>query len=279
MGTDKFTRILALCALTRTFVFCALALSIAHVYGQASGDQKPLGISGTWFGDFDITNPDGKVSHDTAVLILQENGTGLTGSAGGTIDRQSPMTAGKVDNGQILFHLDAAGGVDFALHMDAGHIRGTATMHSPNGPMQAEIDVRPAPGLIPHAQLVEEIEEADRNAFAAFEECDEAGFAKFLSKDLEFYHDHTGEQGYEENLKALRDRCAEGIKLRRELVDSSLIVNAVPGYGAIEAGTHRFYSKQQDGTEHLDATAEFTMVWSKESGSWKLTRVISYDHH
>jgi ketosteroid isomerase-like protein len=271
--------------LTRTFVFWALALPIAHVYGQATGDQRMPSISGTWFGDFDMTNLDGKVSHDTAVLILQENGTGptgstvLTGSAGGTVDRQSPMTAGKVDKGQILFHLDAAGGVDFALHMDGGHLRGTATMHSPNGPMHAEIDVRPAPGLIPHAQLVQEIEDADHQEFEAFDACDEAGYAKFLSKDLEFYHDHTGEQGYEQNLKALRDRCAEGIRLRRELVDGSLIVNAAPGYGAIEAGAHRFYSKQPDGSEHLDATAEFTMVWSKESGSWKLTRVISYDHH
>jgi ketosteroid isomerase-like protein len=265
--------------LSRIFVFCALTLSIPCVYGQASGDQKAPNISGTWFGDFDMTNPDGKVSHDTAVLVLQENGTALTGSAGATIDRQMPMTAGKVDNGQILFHVDAAGGVDFALHMEGGHLRGAATMISPNGPMHAVIDVRPAPGLIPHAQLVQEIEEADRQEFAAFDACDEAGYAKFLSKDLEFYHDHTGEQGYEANLKALRDRCAEGIKLRRELVDGSLIVNSAPGYGAIEAGAHRFYSKQPDGTEHLDATAEFTMVWSKESGSWKLTRVISYDHH
>lgn len=264
---------------TRTIVFCALAFSIAHVYGQAPGDQKALGISGTWFGNFDMTNPDGKVSHDTAVLILQENGTGLTGSAGGTVDRQSPMTAGKVDNGQVLFHLDAAGGVDFSLHLDGGHLRGIATMHSPNGPMRAEIDVRPAPGLLSHVQLLQEIEDADHQEFAAFDACDEQGYANFLSKDLEFYHDHTGEQGYESNLKALRDRCAEGIKLRRELVDGTLIVNAAPGYGAIEAGAHRFYSKQPDGSEHLDATAEFTMVWSKESGSWKLTRVISYDHH
>jgi hypothetical protein len=270
---------------TRTFVFCALALSITHVYGQTSAGQGAPSVSGTWFGDFDMTKPDGKVSHDTAVLVLQENGTGLagsaglTGSAGATIDRQSPITTGKVDNGQVLFHLDAAGGVDFALHIDSGHLRGTATMQSPNGPMQAEIDVRPAPGLIPHAQLVQEIGDADRQEFVAFDACDEAGYAKFLSKNLEFYHDHTGEQGYEQNLKALRDRCAEGIQLRRELVDGSLIVNAAPGYGAIEAGTHRFYSKQPDGSEHLDATAEFTMVWSKESGNWKLTRIISYDHH
>jgi ketosteroid isomerase-like protein len=247
--------------LTPPLVLCALTLSVTHLNGQASGDQKPPGISGAWFGDFVMTTPDGKARHDTAVLMLKENGSSLTGSAGATVDQQSPMTTGKIENGQVLFHLDAAGGVDFALHMDAGHLQGTATMHSPNGPMQAKVDVRPAPGLMPHAQLVQEIEKADHQEFAAFDSCDEAGYAKFLSKDLEFYHDHTGEQGYEQNL------------------EGSLIVNAAPGYGAIEAGVHRFYSKQPDGSEHLDAMAEFTMVWSKESGTWKLTRVISYDHH
>ncbi len=260
-------------------VLCAIAFSVTNLIGQTSSNQSQPSISGTWFGEFNMTNPNGKVSHDTAVLIFEENGSNLTGSAGATVDRQSPMTAGKVESGQVLFHVDAAGGVDFELHMDGGHLQGTATMHSPNGPMQAAVDVRPAPGLMPHAQLVAEIEDADRQEFAAFDACDEAGYARSLSKDLEFYHDHTGKQGYEQNLKALRDRCAEGIQLRRELVEGSLIVNAAPGYGAIEAGAHRFYSKQPDGSEHLDATAEFTMVWSKESGSWKLTRVISYDHH
>lgn len=85
--------------------------------------------------------------------------------------------------------------------------------------------------------------------------------------------------GYEQNLNALRDRCAEGIQLRRESVQGSLVVNAVPGYGAIEAGTQRFYSRQPDGSERVDATAQFTNIWSKESGSWKLVLVISYNHH
>jgi hypothetical protein len=62
-------------------------------------------------------------------------------------------------------------------------------------------------------------------------------------------------------------------------VEGSWVVNAVPGYGAIEVGTHRFYSRQPDGSERLDVTAQFTNVWSKQSGSWKLVRVISYDHH
>ncbi len=144
--------------------------------------------------------------------------------------------------------------------------------------MKAEVKLRPAPGLLPHRQLTEEITEADRRLFEAFSACDVTRYANSLSKDLEFYQDHTGKTGYEQNLKALQDRCAEGILLRRELVEDSLVVNAVPGYGAVEAGTHRFFSRQADGSEHLDATAQFTNVWSKETGSWKLVRIVSYDH-
>jgi ketosteroid isomerase-like protein len=166
--------------------------------------------------------------------------------------------------------------MDFSLHlMDAGHLQGAAAGKS----MKAEVTLRPAPGLLPHQKLIEEITEADRRTFEAFSTCDVARYASSLSKDVEFYHDHTGKTGYEQNLKALQNRCGEGISLRRELVEDSLVVNAVPGYGAVEAGMHRFYSRQQDGSEHLDATARFTNVWSKETGSWKLVRIVSYDHH
>jgi ketosteroid isomerase-like protein len=88
-----------------------------------------------------------------------------------------------------------------------------------------------------------------------------------------------GKTGYQEQLDSLRQRCGEGLLLRRELVKESLVVNATPGFGAIEAGTHQFYAKQKDGTEQLDATAKFTEIWTKATGRWKLVRVISYSHH
>ncbi|MGA3324018.1 MAG: nuclear transport factor 2 family protein [Terriglobia bacterium] len=258
----------------RMLVFCSLALTATHLFAQAPTKQRGADLSGTWFGDFVLTNPDGKASHDTAVLILEQHGSGATGSIGPTADQQAPFTDGHVDDVNIRFHLDARGGMDFNLRLDAGHLQGAAMGKT----TKAEVNLQPAPGLLPHQKLVEEITEADQHLFDAFGACDATRYASFLSKDLEFYQDHTGKKGYEQNLKALRDRCAEGIKLRRELVEGSLVVNAVPGYGAIEAGTHRFYSRRRDGSEHLDATAQFTNVWSKETGSWKLVRVISYDH-
>jgi ketosteroid isomerase-like protein len=249
-------------------------LAATHLIGQAPTAQRGSGLSGTWFGDLIFANPDGKASHNKAVLMLEQDGSRVTGSMGSTVDQQTPFTDGRVDGSNIQFHLDVGGGMDFSLHLDAGRLQGTAISKA----TKAEVNLQPAPGLLPHQKLTEEITDADQHLFDAFGACDVTRFAAFLSKDLEFYQDHTGKTGYEQNLKALRDRCAEGILLRRELVESSLVVNAVPGYGAIEVGTHRFYSRQRDGSEHLDATAQFTNVWSKETGSWKLVRIISYDH-
>lgn len=244
------------------------------MFAQSTSQQQQSHISGTWFGELTLTNPDGTVSHDTAVLIVEQHGSSATGSIGRTVDQQTPLADVRVDDKSIRFHLDAGGGMDFSLHLDTGHLQGEATGKS----MKAEVKLRPAPGLLPYPKLIEEITEADRRLFEAFSACDVTRYSSSLSRDLEFYQDHTGKTGYEQNLKALQDRCAEGIMLRRELVEGSLVVNAVPGYGAIEAGTHRFYSRQPDGSEHLDATAQFTNVWSKETGIWMLVRTVSYDH-
>jgi ketosteroid isomerase-like protein len=250
-------------------VLVASGFSMQSAFAQASGM-----IEGTWFGSIVLSNPDGKISHDTAVLVIGQVGSNLSGSMGRTIDQQTPWVDGSFKNNQLQFHLDAAGGLIVNLTLLTGRLAGTATGQG----IKAQIDLKPAPGLSPHQQLQQEIMAADRQLYEAFGNCDVAEYARFLSKDLEFYHDHTGKTGYEENLKALQDRCAEGIRLRRELEEDSLLVNAAPGFGAIQAGIQRFYSRGQDGQEHLDATARFTNVWSKEGGNWKLVRVISYDH-
>ncbi len=254
---------------------CALVLVSTCLFAQTSPPQKATDLSGTWFGDLIITNPDGAVSHNKAVLIVEQHGTSISGSIGQSVDQQTALTDGHVEEGRLQFHVDVAGGMDFSLRSDSGHLQGSAIGKR----MRAELSLRPAPGLLPHQKLVEEITDADRHLFDAFDTCDVTRYAGALSKDLEFYQDRTGKTGYEQNLKALQDRCAEGIHLRREVVDGTLLVNAVPGFGAIEAGMHRFYSLRPDGSEHLDATAEFTNIWSKESGNWKLVRIISYDHH
>lgn len=61
----------------------------------------------------------------------------------------------------------------------------------------------------------------------------------------------------------------------RELVPGSLEVNPLPGFGAIEIGTHRFLHPREPGNV---GQARFLHIWQNRNGAWKLSRVISYDH-
>jgi ketosteroid isomerase-like protein len=251
------------------FTVCLTAAS------QCMASQTSVALNGTWFGTLVLSNASGRVAHDTAVLVIEQSRSGLSGGMGRTIDQLTPWTGGSFSDGRLQFLLAVADGLTVTLTMNRDHnFTGIATGRT----MHAIIDLKPAPGLLPHEQLQKEIEAVDQKLYTAFDHCDSAAYASYLDKDLEFFQDHTGETGYEQNVKALQDRCAEGIQLRRQLEPDSLIVNAAPGFGAIQAGTQRFYSRNKDGQEHLDATARFTNIWSKKGGSWKLVRIISYDH-
>ena len=65
-------------------------------------------------------------------------------------------------------------------------------------------------------------------------------------------------------------------KVTRELLPGTLQAHRLNHYGAVELATHRFLHPD-------DATnigeAETVMLWQWKDGAWKITRVISYDHH
>lgn len=122
--------------------------------------------------------------------------------------------------------------------------------------------------------LFEEIRSADTALFAASNRCDLETFGKFIADDLEFYHDMSGlSVGKADLLAKTRDNICG--KMMRELVPGSLEVYPLPGYGAIEIGTHRFLHPREPGNI---GQARFIHIWQKKDGAWKLTRVISYDH-
>lgn len=123
-----------------------------------------------------------------------------------------------------------------------------------------------------------EILAADRKLFDAYNTCDISGFSESLAPDLEFFHDTTGLTNQAWNVDALRKRCNETTKYRRELDNRNVQIFSVPGYGALELGVHSFYEHQAGGPEKLDATPKFANVWKKTSEGWRLERVLSYGH-
>lgn len=128
------------------------------------------------------------------------------------------------------------------------------------------------------AQLKETITKLDAAVFDAYNKCDLEKFGSYFTEELEFYHDNGGLT--DRTRQSLVDSVKKNIcgKVQRELVQGSLEVYPLHGYGALEIGVHRF---NHPGREASDGVGEgkFIHLWQYKDGDWKITRVISFDHH
>jgi hypothetical protein len=136
-------------------------------------------------------------------------------------------------------------------------------------------------GINAHAQLpasdplYQTISGLDSALFDAYNHCDLAKMGSMVADDLEFYHDQTGlSVGKQSLLDAVKNNICG--KVQRELVAGSLEVYPLKGYGAVEIGVHRF-THPNDPQNVGDA--KFVQLWQLKDGSWKVTRVISFDHN
>ena len=148
----------------------------------------------------------------------------------------------------------------------------------------------PRPVVVPpQPELTRQIHDADAALFKLFFEgpCDVPRFRSMITDDIEFYHDKGGfNVGKPEDFVAqFKDRCAKlsdptSFRQRRELVESSLHVDPIPGWGAMEVGDHDFYERRGPrGEWKLVGKASFAMVWVLgHDGKWRVSRVLSYSH-
>ena len=122
--------------------------------------------------------------------------------------------------------------------------------------------------------LYQTISGLDTTLFDAYNHCDLVKMGSMVSDDLEFYHDQTG-------LSVGKQSLIDGVKnnicgkVQRELA-GSLEVYPLKDYGAVEIGVHRF---SHPGDPNNVGEAKFVQLWQLKDGSWKLTRVISFNHN
>jgi hypothetical protein len=127
-------------------------------------------------------------------------------------------------------------------------------------------------------ELYDEVLRLDTQLYQAYNQHQLAAFMAYFSPQLEFYHDQTGATTYQDNLQRFKDNFAKPAPLRRELVPGSLEVYPIPGFGAIEIGTHRFYQSEKGQPDKVVAEPRFLHVWQHTGDKWLITRIISYDH-
>jgi len=137
---------------------------------------------------------------------------------------------------------------------------------------------------VPPLDKIQNQEELDRAItaldaalFDSYNRCDLAKFESFFVDDVEFYHDQGG---VTLGKAALTESVRKNIcgKVTRELVPGTLKIYPMKGYGALEIGVHRFHHPGHEDTEGV-GEGQFVHLWQYKDSAWKITRVISYDHH
>ncbi|WP_299434490.1 DUF3471 domain-containing protein [uncultured Aquimarina sp.] len=109
-----------------------------------------------------------------------------------------------------------------------------------------------------------------------FNQCNLVQIEKLIAHDIEFYHDRDGiTKSREKFIASIKNNlCSSGKNMiNRVLDDSSFEVFPLYKngelYGAIQNGSHRFGQTQ----------ATYSHLWLIEKQQWKLSRVLSYNHH
>lgn len=125
-------------------------------------------------------------------------------------------------------------------------------------------------------ELDQAIASLDAALFDSYNRCDLEKFSTFFADDLEFYHGQDGVTMGKEKLTDNVKKYICGGDVRRELVPGTLEVHPMKGYGAVEIGVHRFYHPKSNTPT---GEARFINLWQYKDRGWKISRVISFDHH
>ena len=116
-----------------------LFMVMAALAGVASAD---VDVTGKWSGSFNATGPNGETKEETALLVLKQNGTEITGTVGPDEDKRLQIQKGKIEGDKITLEVDNEGRpMKFDLVLAAGRITGEAQMSRDGQTMKAKIDV------------------------------------------------------------------------------------------------------------------------------------------
>jgi uncharacterized protein (TIGR02246 family) len=129
----------------------------------------------------------------------------------------------------------------------------------------------------PQKELFKTVQSLDTALFEAVNHCDMQKVDGYFADDAVFLHDKAppliGRKAIVESIK--NNLCG---KVVRELVPGTMEVQPLKDYGAVEIGVHRFlHPFSQD--HGVVGEAKFIHLWQLKDGAWRITQVISYDHH
>lgn len=125
-------------------------------------------------------------------------------------------------------------------------------------------------------ELFNKVANLDSLLFAAYNSKNLDLMKTYFTKDLEWYQDNGGLIHFEKVFSNFQSIFNRDYDLKRNLLIESLEVHPIEDYGAIEIGKHQF--KHIENGKLEIGTFKFLMIWKNDNGSWRISRVISYDH-
>lgn len=112
----------------------------------------------------------------------------------------------------------------------------------------------------------------DAAYFRAYNACDLDAQALLLDDALEFYHDQGGlSTSKADILESIRENICG--KVSRSLVEGSVEIHEIKGFGAVELGLHRFYNRDEPDAE--SKPSRFITIWKQDGDRWLMHRIIS----
>ncbi|GAA4056242.1 hypothetical protein GCM10022409_49420 [Hymenobacter glaciei] len=126
------------------------------------------------------------------------------------------------------------------------------------------------------SELYKQVAKLDAEIFAAFNAHDVTKLMSYFADNLEFFHDKGGLANFSQTKQGFERMFAQSPDISRSLVPGSLEVYPIKGYGAVHIATQRF-CHVENGREDC-GNSKFVMVWQQQAGTWKIARVVSYDH-
>ena len=114
----------------------AVLLAVVLVLAASAAD-----LTGTWSGTFTITMPDGKTSDDTVHLVLKQNGSTITGTAGPNAEQQVPIAKGTITGNKVMLEVPVPDGMfKFDVALEGEHLKGDVTRTAGGESMKAKMD-------------------------------------------------------------------------------------------------------------------------------------------
>ena len=99
-------------------------------------------VAGKWSGSFLMSENGGGQSKDSTIfMVLKQEGSEITGTAGPNEDEQSPITKGKIEGNKLTMDVQTGGPlIHFDLVLDGDHLKGDAHASHEGQSLSAKVD-------------------------------------------------------------------------------------------------------------------------------------------